>query len=139
MIKCVSERFEINIRRVHVSIKFRARVVGDITGSDCYRLDPALATRICDVDCIFGKNHWIIISERNRPAPESLRCKRNLFRDAASASLSHSRALEMSQFWQNRQPRLHPAVPNDSTLVPGRKWFSGFFSIGSTQNPLLRP
>src|SRR5438045_9785781 len=80
MIKCVSERFEIDIRRVHVSIKFRARVVGDITGSDCYRLDPALATRICDGDCIFGKNHWILISERNRPAPESLRCKRNLLR-----------------------------------------------------------
>jgi hypothetical protein len=45
----------------------------------------------------------------------------------------------MSQFWQNWQPRLQPAVPNDSTLVPGRKWFSGFFSIGSTQKPLLRP
>jgi hypothetical protein len=45
----------------------------------------------------------------------------------------------MSQFWQNRQPRLQPAVPNDNMLLPGRKWLSGFFSIGSTQNPLLRP
>ncbi len=45
----------------------------------------------------------------------------------------------MSQFWQNLQARLQPAVPNDSTGVPGRKWFSGFFSIGSTQNPLERP
>jgi hypothetical protein len=27
----------------------------------------------------------------------------------------------------------------ESTLVPGKKWFSGFFSIGSTQNPLLHP
>ena len=45
----------------------------------------------------------------------------------------------MSQFWQKRQARLHPAVPNDKTDVPGRKWFSGFFSIGSTQNPDDRP
>ena len=45
----------------------------------------------------------------------------------------------MSQFWQNLQARLQPAVPNDSTDVPGRKWFSGFFSIGSTQKPLERP
>jgi len=52
---------------------------------------------------------------------------------AASASVSVSRDLEMSQFWQNRQPRLHPAVPDDSTADPGRKWFSGFFSTGSTQ------
>jgi len=59
--------------------------------------------------------------------------------DAASASVSNSRDLEMSQFWQNRQLRLQPAVPNDRTDVPGRKWLSGFFSIGSTQKPLDRP
>ncbi len=45
----------------------------------------------------------------------------------------------MSQFWQNLQARLQPAVPNESTDEPGRKWLSGFFSIGSTQKPLERP
>ena len=45
----------------------------------------------------------------------------------------------MSQFWQNLQARLQPAVPNENTLEPGRKWFSGFFSIGSMQKPELRP
>jgi hypothetical protein len=40
---------------------------------------------------------------------------------------------EMSQFWQKRQARLQPAVPNDRTDEPGRKWFRGFFSTGSTQ------
>jgi len=45
----------------------------------------------------------------------------------------------MSQFWQNLQVRLQPAVPNDSTGVPGRKWLSGFFSIGSMQKPDERP
>src|SRR3954469_11562062 len=59
--------------------------------------------------------------------------------DAWSASVSISFDLLMSQFWQKRQARLQPAVPNDSTAVPGRKWFNGFFSIGSTQNPLERP
>jgi hypothetical protein len=53
--------------------------------------------------------------------------------DASSASVSISFDLLMSQFWQNRQARLQPAVPNESTGVPGRKWLSGFFSIGSTQ------
>ena len=42
------------------------------------------------------------------------------------------RDVDISQFWRNRQPRLHPAVPDDSTAEPGRKWFSGFFSTGST-------
>jgi len=50
-----------------------------------------------------------------------------------------SRLFEMSQFWQNEQARLHPAVPKDSTDEPGRKWLSGFFSIGSTQKPVERP
>ena len=59
--------------------------------------------------------------------------------EAASARISISRDLLMSQFWQKRQARLQPAVPNDSTGVPGRKWLSGFFSIGSTQKPLERP
>src|SRR5262245_63431718 len=59
--------------------------------------------------------------------------------DAASARVSISLDFEMSQFWQKRHARLHPAVPNDSTDDPGRKWLSGFFSIGSTQKPLDRP
>jgi hypothetical protein len=45
----------------------------------------------------------------------------------------------MSQFWQNLQARLQPAVPKERMGVPGRKWLSGFFSMGSTQNPLERP
>ena len=53
--------------------------------------------------------------------------------EAASASVSVSRDFEMSQFWQKRHARLQPAVPNDRTDDPGRKWLSGFFSIGSTQ------
>ena len=59
--------------------------------------------------------------------------------EAASIRRSISRLLEMSQFWQNLQARLQPAVPNESTLVPGWKWLSGFFSIGSTQKPEQRP
>ena len=59
--------------------------------------------------------------------------------EAGSARVSISLDLLMSQFWQKRQARLHPAVPKESTEVPGRKWLRGFFSMGSTQNPLERP
>ena len=40
---------------------------------------------------------------------------------ALSCSVSISRDFEMSQFWQNWHVRLQPAVPNDSTALPGRK------------------
>src|SRR5437764_893195 len=59
--------------------------------------------------------------------------------EASELSVSISRDFEISQFWQNRHARLQPAVPKDSTGVPGRKWLSGFFSTGSTQNPDERP
>jgi len=77
--------------------------------------------------------------------------KATLWQDAATAavamssgqawsiSVSMSRDFDMSQFWQNLQARLQPAVPKDSTAEPGRKWCSGFFSIGSMQKPLERP
>src|SRR5271157_2823311 len=55
--------------------------------------------------------------------------------EARSCIRSKLRAFEMSQFWQNLQVRLQPAVPKDRTGVPGKKWLSGFFSIGSMQNP----
>jgi len=58
---------------------------------------------------------------------------------ARSLSCPTSRDLEIDQFWQNLHPRLQPAVPNDSTLEPGKKCASGFFSMGSMQKPVLRP
>ena len=39
--------------------------------------------------------------------------------EAWAINLSMSRVLLMSEFWQNLQARLQPAVPKDSTLEPG--------------------
>src|SRR5258708_1344454 len=44
-------------------------------------------------------------------------------------------AIQVPGLKQNLQARLQPAVPKERTALPGRKWLSGFFSIGSTQNP----
>jgi hypothetical protein len=40
----------------------------------------------------------------------------------------------MSQFWQFRHRKPHPEVAIEKTLVLGRKWNRGFFSIGSSWN-----
>src|SRR5438093_10383143 len=78
MIKRIGERFQIDVRRVHVPVKLRARVVGDVTGGDGDRFDSALVTRLRHVDSILGENHWIVVSERNRSAAEPLRRERDL-------------------------------------------------------------
>ena len=80
MIERVRECLEIDIRRVHVPVKFRARNVGDITG--CHRdyFDPQLATRLRHVDRVLGKDHRIVVRKSNRPAPELFRHERDVFR-----------------------------------------------------------
>ena len=71
--------------------------------------------------------------------PSSLAARAIASGEARCALVSTSRLFEISWFWQKAQARLQPAVPNDSTDEPGRKWLSGFFSIGSTQKPDDRP
>ncbi|MCK7523610.1 MAG: hypothetical protein MZV64_41225 [Ignavibacteriales bacterium] len=56
-----------------------------------------------------------------------------------SAFSSSSFALLIDQFWQNLQPKLQPAVPKLRIVEPGRKWLSGFFSIGSIAKPVGLP
>ncbi len=43
------------------------------------------------------------------------------------------------QFWQNWQVKLQPTVPSESTGCVGRKWKSGFFSMGSTCSAAASP
>src|SRR5947199_341706 len=52
--------------------------------------------------------------------PSALATRASFSGLAASASVSISRDLEMSQFWQFLHARLQPAVPNDRIGVPGR-------------------
>ena len=70
----------------------------------------SFGTAGCNLACRFCQN-WDISKSKEI----------DTLADAASASVSTSFDLEMLQFWQKRQARLQPAVPNDSTDDPGRK------------------
>ncbi len=48
-------------------------------------------------------------------------------------------ACEICQFWQWLQEKLHPTPPREYESVPGRKWYSGFFSMGSTASDETLP
>ncbi len=38
---------------------------------------------------------------------------------------------DILQFWQNGHLKLHPTVPMENAFEFGKKWYRGFFSIGS--------
>src|SRR4029453_1157157 len=80
MIKRVGERLQIDIRRVHVLVKFWARFVSDVAGCHRYCFDPTLATGISDVDGVLSENYRIIVGERDGSTAESLGCERDLLR-----------------------------------------------------------
>src|SRR5207302_9485752 len=63
VIKGVSECFKIDICRIHVPVKLRTRVIGNVTGSDGDRLDSTLATSLCYIDPVLGEANWIIVGE----------------------------------------------------------------------------
>src|SRR5438093_5175796 len=67
-----------DIRRVPVPLNLATRVFGDISCGHCDRSDPLLAARLRHIDRVLGENHRIIVSKRNRPAPEPLRRERDL-------------------------------------------------------------
>jgi len=80
------------------------------------------------------KGHaWFVRAVMPKVAGRTARPRRRLLRDrradtaaaamacgvASSCRRSISRDFEMSQFWQNLQARLQPAVPNERMLEPG--------------------
>jgi hypothetical protein len=70
---------------------------------------------------ILGEDDRIVVGEGDTLAVAVAAASAMAAGDAASISVSISRDFEMSQFWQNLQARLQPAVPNESTLEPGKK------------------
>ena len=121
MIKRIGERLQIDIRRVHVLVKFRPRIVGDV--SCCYRdgFEPVLATRVGDVDRVLGENHRVIVSKRDRPTAEPQRCQRDLLRRGGIGELVPLARFGDVPVLTEPAAEIAPAVPNESTLVPGRK------------------
>jgi hypothetical protein len=86
-----------------------------------------------------AEHDWIVVCERDARAAEPFGGIGEIFGTRDIGKSVHFARLRHVQFWQNLQARLQPAVPKDRTLVPGRKWLRGFFSIGSIQKPLERP
>ena len=85
-------------------------------------LTPSLPARISHIDRVLQEDHRVVVGERDAAAPEPGRgpgyC---LGMPPLGQRVDLRGDLEMSQFWQNRQPRLHPAVPKDSTADPGQE------------------
>jgi hypothetical protein len=111
----------------------------DVAGSDRDRLDAALVAGEGGVDRVLGEDHRVVVGEGHRLGAVGDRRCGDAVRARASSRRSMSFDFEMSQFWQNLHARLQPAVPNDRMADPGKKWLSGFFSIGSMQKPDERP
>ena len=74
-----------------------------------------------DVDRVLEEDHRVVVGERHAAAAQLRGGPAIASGEAASASVSISLDLEMSQFWQNRQARLQPAVPKREDRRAGQE------------------
>jgi hypothetical protein len=91
----------------------------DVAGRHRNRRDTLRAARIGGIHRVLGEDDRVVVREGDAAAVVLRAAAAMAAGDAESCSVSISRDLEMSQFWQNLQARLQPAVPNDSTFDPG--------------------
>ena len=120
LVELLGEGLEVDIGGIHAAVKLLPRRGVDVARCDRDVLDPAPARHLGHVDGIFEEDDRIVVGVGDRARACGNRGATMSSGEASSWSRSISRALEMSQFWQNLQVRLHPAVPKDSTGVPGR-------------------
>ena len=57
VIKGICKGFEIDICRIHVPVKLRTRVIGNVAGSNGDRLDSTLAASLCHIDRVLGEDN----------------------------------------------------------------------------------
>ena len=118
-VELVGERLEVDVRRVHLRVELAARLGVDVAGRHRDRLHAARMAGVGDVHRVLGEDHRVVVGERDALAAQAQRGAAIASGEAWSCSRSISRDFEMSQFWQNLQARLQPAVPNERTLEPG--------------------
>ncbi len=119
-VEVVGERLQVDVGGVHHFEERAARLGVDVAGGDRHRLHARGVAGTRGVDRVLGEDHRVVVRERDAAAARSRPPPRRLPPgDAWSISRSMSRLFEMSQFWQNLQARLQPAVPNESTDEPG--------------------
>jgi hypothetical protein len=89
---------------------------------------------VCSTFEVFGNLEGLSAMTGER---ETFKVSENL--EGLSATTAAAPLWLISQFWQNWQVKLQPTVPSDSTGWVGRKWKSGFFSMGSTCSAAASP
>jgi hypothetical protein len=123
----------------HVPVELDPGLGPDVASRDRDGLDIDLGTGLRHIDGVLHEDHRVVVGEGDAAAAERHGRQGQVFRAGRIGQRVDLPGLGDDPVWQKRQARLQPAVPNDSTALPGRKWLSGFFSIGSTQKPLERP
>jgi len=118
-------------------------IICNVSVRDHYGLHQSILLRfLTNINDVFSPDRRLVVGKaQSIHSRTSMPATGNTPRaeHAASPNLNADpRDFEMSQFWQKRQPHVATRRAHaEHARVPGRKWFSGFFSIGS--NLAMRP
>ena len=122
-------------------VELAPRLGADVAGGHRHRLDAALAAGVGDVDGVLEEDHRIVVGEGDRAAAERARgAGDRLGRRRASVRRSDlARLADVPVLAELAGEVAAGGAEGEHRRCPGRKWLSGFFSIGSTQKPRRAP
>src|SRR5262249_38066154 len=73
LVETLCEAFEVDVGGIHVPKEFGPRLRRDVACAHRHRLDPPLTAGLRHVNCIFQKDHRVVVSKCNGPATASHR------------------------------------------------------------------
>src|SRR6478609_4264586 len=100
VIEVLRERLQIDVGRVDMPIELGTWARAHVAGGHRDRPHPAVVAGVCDIRRILPEDGWIVVGESHTAATQFVGIRATSSGVARPASVSASRDLEMSQFWQ---------------------------------------
>ena len=138
-VEALGKRLEVHIGRIEVMIQLGARFGAHVAGGDRDGTHAPLATGSRHIDRVLEKDDRIVVGERDTSTPE---LERHFGQGLGVGGIGqgvHLARLAHVPVLAEATGEIAAGGAERQIGVPGRKWFSGFFSTGSTQKPLERP
>ena len=138
-IETVGESLQIDIGRVYHREELFTGLLRDIARSDGHVLDALLTRRLRNVNSVLEEDDGVVVGVGDGARPRRLCGVNDGLRRGFGLHPIEAAGFRNVPILAELTREVTAGVPNDSTGVPGRKWFRGFFSIGSMQKPEERP
>ena len=122
--------FQVDIGGVDVVVDVVEGFARDVAVGDHHSFDAVFFRGAANVDDVFAPDGRLVVGEGDRRAAVADGEHNDVFGRHVARNAPDRPDLEMSQFWQKKQPMLQPAVPMRKHLRAGQEMIERLFLDG---------